>query len=211
MAFLCYPCHGIGGTVKHSLARASLQNTSILNINEMYEWSASQIDGIRFFKVTESDVERHIDTSDLENRYSQKYNGIRSHHSFIPKDGALEMRRVSSDDYYREINFDKQQSLEYDDIDVFKPGMYAACVYDNNWHIGNILEVSKEFGDVFVDFMKTDGKSFTWPSKKDQYCVRTVNVICIIAALVASCHGARSYKISDNELQNVVEKFENIS
>ena len=70
----------------------------------MYEWSASHIDGIKFFKVTESDVERLIDTIDLENRYYQKYNGIRSHHSFLPNDGALEMHRVSSDDYYIEIN-----------------------------------------------------------------------------------------------------------
>ena len=114
------------------------------------EWSASHIDGIKFFKVTESDVERLIDTFDLENGYYQKYSGIRSDHS-LPKDGAL--RRVSSDDYYIEINLEDQQSLQYDDIDVFKPGMYAISVYDNKWYIGNILEVSKEFGDVFVDFM----------------------------------------------------------
>ena len=43
-----------------ALARANLRNTSILTINEMYEWSASHIDGIKFFKVTESDVERHL-------------------------------------------------------------------------------------------------------------------------------------------------------
>ena len=90
-----------------------------------------------------------------------------SHHSFIPKDGALEMRRISADEYYPEINIDNK-SFQYDNIDLFKPGMYAACVYDNKQYIGNILEVSKEFGDVFVDFMKTKGKSFTWPSKKDQ-------------------------------------------
>ena len=56
-------CDSIGGTAKHLIAKASLQNTPILNINEMYEWSASHIDGVNFFKVTES----HINTSDLEN------------------------------------------------------------------------------------------------------------------------------------------------
>ena len=75
------PSGGIGGTMKYLLARTSLQNASILNINEMYEWSASHNDGIKFFKVTESDVERLIDTFDLENRYYQKYNGI---HLIIP-------------------------------------------------------------------------------------------------------------------------------
>ena len=96
-----------------------------------YEWSASHIDGIKFFKVTKKDVERHIDTFDSEIRHSQKYNRIWPHHSFIPKNGALEMHRVSSDDCYTEINLENQQSLQYDDIDVFKPGMYVACVYDN--------------------------------------------------------------------------------
>ena len=65
-------CHNIGGTVKHLTAKASLQNTPILNINEMYEWSTSHTDGVKFFKVTES----HINTFDLENRYFQQYNGI---------------------------------------------------------------------------------------------------------------------------------------
>ena len=32
------------------------------------------------------------------------------------------------------------------------------CADDNKWYIGNILEVSKEFGDVFLYFMKTEGK-----------------------------------------------------
>ena len=62
-------CDSTGGTVKCLLARASLQNISVLNVlnvNEMYEFT-SHIDGIKVFKVTESGVERHINTFDLEN------------------------------------------------------------------------------------------------------------------------------------------------
>ena len=47
--------------------------------------------------------------------------------------------------------------------------------------------------------------------KKDQCWVPTVNVICIITTLAASGLSARSYKISDKEFKNVVQKFENIS
>ena len=136
----------------------------------MYESSASHIDGVKFSKVTENDMESHINTFDLENSYSQKYNGIRSHHSFIPKDGVLEMHRVSADEYCTGINLDNK-SLQYDNIDVFKLGMYAACVYDNKWYIGNILEVLKGFGDVFVDFMKIKEKVSHGHQKKtnDEY------------------------------------------
>ena len=108
----------------------------------MYEWSTSHVDGVKIFKVTENEVESHINTFDLENRYSKKYTAIPSHYSLIPKDGALEMHRVSADEYYTEIHLDNK-SFQYDDIDVFKPGMYAVCAYDNKWYIGNILEVSK--------------------------------------------------------------------
>ena len=50
------------------------------------------------------------------------------------------MHGVSSDDYYTEINLENQQSLQYDIVE-FKPVIYAACVCDNKWYIGNILEV----------------------------------------------------------------------
>ena len=86
------------------------------------------------------------------------------------------MHGVSSDDYYTEINLENQQSLQYDIVE-FKPVIYAACVCDNKWYIGNILEVSKEFGYVFVDFMKIEGNNFRWPSKKDQCWIPTVRVI----------------------------------
>ena len=134
------PCEGTGGSVKRLIARTSLQNTRILNINEMYEWSACHTNGVKCFKVTENKVESHINTFDLENRYFKKYTAIQSHHSFIPKDGALEMHRVSADEYYTEINLDNK-SFQYDDIDAFKPGMYAVCAYDKKWYIGNTLEV----------------------------------------------------------------------
>ena len=41
-----------------------------------YEWSASHIDGIKFFKVTKKDVERYIDTFDSEIRHSQSTIGF---------------------------------------------------------------------------------------------------------------------------------------
>ena len=58
--------------------------------------------------------------------------------------------------------------------------------------------------------MKTEGKVSHGHQKKDQCWVPTVNVICIITTLAASGLSARSYKISDKEFKNVVQKFENI-
>ena len=97
------------------------------------------------------------------------------------------MHGVSSDDYYTEINLENQQSLQYDIVE-FKPVIYAACVCDNKWYIGNILEVWKEFGYAFVDFMKIEGKSFRWPSKKDQCWIQSnLNFHYNISGILSWC------------------------
>jgi len=38
--------------------------------------------------------------------------------------------------------------------DKLQPGKYVSCMYDQEWHIGCILEYSYEIQDVHVDFMK---------------------------------------------------------
>ena len=82
-------------------------------------------------------MESHINTFNLENRYSQKYNSVRSHHSSMPKDGALEICRVSADEYYTKINCDNK-SFQYDDVDVFKPGMDAVCAYTSRVRLNRL-------------------------------------------------------------------------
>ena len=37
-------------------------------------------------------------------------------------------------------------------VDVI-PGSYVTCIYDSQWFIGNIVEVSDTNQDVYVEFM----------------------------------------------------------
>ena len=55
----------------------------------------------------------------------------------MPKDGALEICRVSADEYYTKINCDNK-SFQYDDVDVFKPGMDAVCAYTSRVRLNRL-------------------------------------------------------------------------
>ena len=85
--------------------------------------------------------------------------------------------------------------------------MYVACVYEGEWFIGAIIEVSDETDDVDVSFMIQDKLSFVWPQTEDRCWVLKGNVICRISTLVAHSHGTRSYCIPSDELQRAEDQF----
>ena len=56
------PCDGVGGTVKHLVARASLQATTsdhILTPLDMYTWCKEHIPGIHFIFLEKAEVYKH--------------------------------------------------------------------------------------------------------------------------------------------------------
>ena len=204
------PCDGIGGTVKRLVARTSLQNKNILTVNEMFEWCKLNITGIKFMNITESDIENHVTNTQLEERYSKakKLPGTRSHHSFRLNNGKLEMRRISKDVFCTEIDLLGSNKTSSTERTHFNQGMYVACVYDNDWFIGNVIDNSSESEDVSIKFMKRDGINFKWPIREDQCWVPIVNVLAEVKTLIAQGHGARNYRISELEFQKISESFE---
>lgn len=94
----------LGGTTKRLVARASLQATEedqILTPLQMFQWADENKDGIKFFFVSDDDVQRTANKYQLEKRYSlsKTVSGTCSHHCFIPvSEGSLEMWRLSADD-----------------------------------------------------------------------------------------------------------------
>lgn len=78
--------------------------------------------------------------------------GTQSHHSFIPiDDGNIEMRRLSNDHHCNIVpiadHADERESISANippqtDPKEYQPGRYIACMYDNEWYIGTIVERS---------------------------------------------------------------------
>ena len=191
------PCDGIGGTVKRLVARASLQapvEKQIMTPKVMYDWANENIAGITFLYMTAACVEKHCTDLSLEARYAnvKTVPGTRSHHCFIPiTTTQLQMRRLSSDVIYSSVLLGDSPA-ELASTEVYQPGKYVACIYDNDWFIGNIVERSDINADVLVKFMKRNGKILTWPPeiRKDECWVLLEHVICIIEA--PGLHGRRA-------------------
>ena len=82
------------------------------------------------------------------------------------------MRRLSVDKNGTTIVL--TESIDQD-LDKYQPGKYTACLYDNNWYVGNIVERNHEEQDILVNFMKRTGSSLSWPSSEDN-----VGYLCMI-------------------------------
>ena len=158
------PCDGIGGTVKRLAARASLQATKenhILTPSDLYKWASENIKGISFRYVSTEDVAQNCEHYGLSERFeaAKKLVKTRSHHCYIPiSENELKMKRVSSDASFTQVSTKEevQQCATLNQIPFSSliPGKYIACIYDQQWYIGSIIECSSKDEDVLVDFMK---------------------------------------------------------
>ena len=129
-------CDGIGDTVKHLVAPASLQMVSgqtTISSNEMFNWCKENISGISFIFVSAEDVKKHSELINLEKRYESASTvpGTRSYHCIIPTSTKeLQLKRISADPYHSNFQFGKTKTrISLNDI---IPGQYYACMYDDD-------------------------------------------------------------------------------
>ena len=83
------------------------------------------------------------------------------------------------------------------------PGKYVACLYDQQWWIGNICAISDEEQDVQVQFMHPHGpaKSFSQPRREDICWVPMIHIIKIIDAPITST--GRQYVVQSSAVKEV--------
>ena len=83
---------------------------------------------------------------------------------------------------------------------LFQPGKYVACIYDQQWHIGIIIERCEEENDVYVKFMKQSlSDVLSWPQNtNDKCCIPFQDILCIIDAPEPQGHSGRNYKIASS-------------
>jgi len=209
-------CDGIGGTVKRLATRASLQQIStshILTPEQLFSWAQSNISGIHVFFVPVSDVE--LNRAKLSARFelSKTIPGTRSHHSFIPVNSCeLRISRISGENNSTIVRANdmapEETATDFHGQQNLQPGQYVAAVYDNSWYLGNVVEVSTEQEDIFLDFMKPKGPaiSFSWPRRKDQCWVPRDHILVTTVDLTTAT--GRQYKLSQEAEKTIFELFE---
>ena len=135
-------------------------NNLILNVDLTYDCCVDNIPGIIFVKINTDDVQNHITKCSLEERYSSAdcFQGSRIHHCFIPIANGFEVKIVSADKGASNVSISKIQ--EPSNITGFMPRMYVACIYDDDWCVGNVIEISEQYNEMHVKFMKKNGNCF---------------------------------------------------
>ena len=82
--------------------------------------------------------------------------GSRIHHSFIPRKSEHEMRIITADlTHSSKVPLSTANAKNVSD---FNPAMYVACIYDRDQYTGIISEISVEFDEIYIQFMKREGR-----------------------------------------------------
>ena len=92
------------------------------------------------------------------------------------------MRIISADKGASNASIAKIQAPS--NITDFMPGMHVACIYDDDWLTGNVIEISEQYNEIHVKFMKKKGKSFLWPTKDDPCWVPLFNFLGHVESLL---------------------------
>ena len=77
------------------------------------------------------------------------------------------------------------------------PGMYVSCIYDDDWFVGNVIEISEQYNEIHVKFMKKNGKCFLWPTQDDPRWVPLFNCLGHVESLLVPGNCAHTYSISN--------------
>ena len=94
----------------------------------------------------------------MEESYSSanSFQGSKVHHHFIPTVNAFKMRIISADKGASNVSISKIRAPSK--ITDFMPGMCVACIYDDDWFVGYVMEIFEQYNEMHFKFMKKDGK-----------------------------------------------------
>ena len=194
------PCDGVGGTVKRSAARASLQkpyNDQIMTPRQLFEYSKENVAGVHFHYCTNE--EYNSEGTLLEARFNSANTivGTRGLHAFKPISlNQLEVKVYSTCAEARIVCVDtaSQDNLILENIKGF-----VTLVYNNKWYLAVTLQTFPDTEEVKVSCLEPAGpaRSFVYPQTQDILVIPASDVLTLVDPLTSST--ARCYRLSDTE------------
>ncbi|KAM4046376.1 LOW QUALITY PROTEIN: uncharacterized protein ACNLHF_009977 [Anomaloglossus baeobatrachus] len=209
------PCDGIGGTAKRLAARASLQRPTenqILTLVDLFNFCNEQLHGIKFFFVPKEKIDEIRVVQEERVKDGHTIAGTRENHQFVPiDDKKIHISRVSNDpsSFIAHVDRSVRSEMPFVPIANLQPGQYIACIYDRNWGIGNISEISVDDHDALIHFMHPHGPAsfFHWPVRNDTCWIPEQSIIAIIPASGATTMG-RQYSFSEPIMLQIQQQFQ---
>ena len=185
------------------------EKNQILMPLDLFDWASKNICNINFIYISAEEITEHCQKNNLNERYElakeEKGLGTRSHHCYKPiSTNSLEIKRVSSDDIFSVVQFNK--IVEVSSNDQFTHGKYIACVCDDDeCYIALIHEYSHENRDVRVQFMKSNGLFLYWfeEDSRNQCWIPLQHIISVLQVPTPHGSSARKYLLHESDSDNV--------
>ena len=173
---------------------------------QLFEWATKNIKGINFFYISSENVHASCVKFGLDKRYSFgiMIDGTRSHYSFIPVSmNSIEKQRISFDDTFSHVIFGHIDT----DTSMLQPGRYIACLYDDKWYIGIIMDRCDEINDVKAKFMRRDRLCVSWYKHDNQCWVPFQHILCTVTAPQLQGRSGWQYSLEKEDYGKIVSSI----
>ncbi|OXA46124.1 hypothetical protein Fcan01_19102 [Folsomia candida] len=203
-----------GGIAKRRARTASLQGTKITTALEFYNWCSSNIKGIEYIFISDSEIQEIIDEKDLTSRYEtiKTIAGTQQAHRIEIASGKIHLYEVSRDTTVmatKIMESEGQPPLVI--IDECSVSDWVVCVYEKQWYVAIIDEVDLAEQEVKVTFWKPNtskSKSGTSYISENASCyIKIGQIIKKIFPSRASRRG-RTINISMEEQEEIGRLFQ---
>ena len=171
----------------------------------MFEFCVAEIKGINFSFLKNQEICKIW--VNMEERYKRADTvpGTRSFHQFIPISDSIIGAKYVSDDQYHAVQFVFNIVHLLGPGDTLSPSQFVVCLYDRQYWVGIMMEVSTENLDVKIKFMhpKLPTPSLKWPSCDDLGWALNVHVCRVVSPPELSSQTARMYYFNTSECEKI--------
>lgn len=148
-------------------------NDQILNVDDMFSFCNEKLTKIKYFLIKSEEVAKISETLKRHFDCSATVVGTRSYHKYVPVSESI-VRCYFTSDSKEHADHPVSSSIPLS----LKRKDSIACVYDNQWWIGEVVDVSNENDDVMVHFYHPPGPHTSFKlSQVDNVWVPINNVL----------------------------------
>ena len=204
-------CDGIGGSVKRTVARASLQRpfeSQILSAEAVFQFCLEKMPAIKFEFLESATLVCIRATEAKRYKLAKTIPGTMGFHSFVPMNDAnlsVQSKRIStSENISITHSFVPKRNRKPPNNTILKG--YVLCQYDESFWIGYILKVNEQEKDCDIKFLHPQfpSRSYHWPHSMDLCSIPNDN---IVANIELHTESGRQYKLNDKDMSNLVQQF----
>ena len=205
-------CDAIGGTVKRTTARESLQcpkENAIITVDTMFEFCTQKMQTIKFFKIEKESMVNVRAAQRKRFVKGKTLTGTGRFHNCIPVSKKCMIFKNTNNDINRKpINITKEssyQNLSTINFELMQKYEYYACTYDSFWWIAVVEEKDEEFNYIKMKFMHPHrpSKQVFWQKRDDYCCIPITNVLSLIS--VPTIISGKYYEISKKDFVKIIK------